>query len=85
MAKKVRVGIEIDESFIRLLRANVELSDLKNKAELTPMQQLAIVVLYEARGGILKQVRDQIRREWEGSIDVHEDTRMVFEEDEQKA
>jgi hypothetical protein len=69
----------MDTEFISLLWADVELSNLRLKDELTPSQQLALLVLYEARGGTEVQVHDSILHSWRPHIEAVSEMRKVEE------
>lgn len=77
--KRVTVAVTMDESFIRLLNANVELSQLRNKDELTPGDQLALTILAEARGGFEDQVHATILPAWRPHFEVVSEMRKVEE------
>lgn len=80
--KRVTVGVKMDEEFVALLNANVQLSDLRNKDELSPMQQLALLVLMEARGATEEDVHAGILHAWRPHIEAVSDIRK-FEADDQ--
>lgn len=76
--KRVTVGINMDEQFIRILDANVCLSNLRKKDELDPAQQLALLVLTEARGGTEEQVHASILHTWRPNIEAVSKLRKVY-------
>ena len=79
MAKRVTVAIKMDSTFIRLLNANVELSQLRDKDEMTPAQQLALLVLLEARGATENEVHAAILQAWRPNIEAVSEMRSVEE------
>lgn len=57
--KKVQLTIQVNNSFLRLLKAEIELSQMKKKADTdqaTPSMLLALTVFAEARGALETQV-----------------------------
>lgn len=83
MGKRVRVAIEMDEHFIRMLKANVELSGGMGGLDRqhTPADVLKRLVLAEARGATEEQVHSIIRPEWRPHIEAVSYLREVTEED----
>ncbi len=79
MPKHVTVAVKMDSEFVRLLNANVRLSDLTNRDEMTPAQQLALIVLMEARGAQEEQIHAAILPAWRPSIEVVHELRKVEE------
>jgi len=79
MAKRVMVAIQMDNEFLRLLKANVELRGLRDKDELTATDQLALTVLAEARGGFTEQVHATILPIWRPHFEVVDELRKVTE------
>ncbi len=79
MDKRVTVAVELDLHFVSLLRANVELSRLRDKDELTPTDQLALTVLAEARGGHEAEVHATILHAWRPHFAVVSELRKVEE------
>lgn len=77
---KVIVAIEIDSTFVGLLRANLTLSNDFRKPQLEPKGQLAILVLGEAMGGNVDEIDAMIQDEWLGHIRVLHDRREVTEQ-----
>jgi len=77
MAKHVTIGLRMDNEFIALLKANVELARLRDKDQLTPSQQLALLVLAEARGAHEEQVHQCILPEWRPHIEAVSEIRKV--------
>lgn len=58
MAKRVRICLELDEHFVRLLNGQVGFKGLGPDLDRqhSPMEVLAVVVLAEARGALPEQV-----------------------------
>ena len=79
MAKRVRIGIEVDESFIRLLWANVTLRGLHEKDELDAADQLTLVACAEMRGMLPEQTHMAILPMWRPHIHAVDDARVVIE------
>lgn len=77
VVKYVTIGIEMDSTFIRLLNACVALSQLRERDEMTPMQQLALLVLTEARGGLEGEVHASILNTWRPHISAVSELRSV--------
>lgn len=82
MGKKVRVTIEVDEQFVRLLKANVQLSGLGNLRELAkqhqPMAVLGVVVLLEAMGQTPENIHAETPIEWRNNIEAISSERRVY-------
>jgi hypothetical protein len=83
MSKRVRVTLELSESFVNLLRVNCQLSGLGNLKE-EPKQHdvravLAIVALLEAMGATPEQVHAETPIEWRNDIEAVSDRREVLE------
>ena len=79
MTKHVTIGIRMDSEFVSLLRASVELSGLRHKDELTPIQQLALLALAEARGAHEEEVHILILPTWRPHIETVSELRKVEE------
>jgi hypothetical protein len=77
--KHVTVAVRMDSEFITMLNANVALSRLREKDELEPMQQLALTILTEARGGYEEQVHASILPCWRPNFEVVSELRKVEE------
>jgi hypothetical protein len=77
--KRVTIGIKMDSEFVTLLNSCVYLSQLREKDELTPAQQLALVVLAEARGAMPEQTHACILPCWRPHIEVVSGLRKVEE------
>lgn len=80
MSKKVRIALELDERFVRLLKANVGLSNPDRRH--TPSDALAVVVLAEARGALEDQVHILTPIEWRPHIRAVHELREVTEEED---
>lgn len=79
--KRVRVTIEVDEHFVRLLQACCQLKGLlgdKPKRR-DPMCVLAVLVLGESRGATEAQVREKIPIEWRSHLEAIHSERRVRE------
>lgn len=86
--KKVRVTVELDEHFVRLLNANVGLSKWgeiplgggeEMQRQHTASEALAVVVLAEARGATEEQVHIVTPMEWRNNIRAVHELREVEE------
>ena len=82
MSKKlVRVTIEVDDHFVRMLNATVSLGGLGNNRdnfkEHTAADVLAVAFLGEARGALEEQIWSQIPHTWRPHIDVIHELRQV--------
>lgn len=81
--KRVRITLELDGHFIRMLKAQVKLGGYGNLEEdyrqHAPAMALAVVALAEARGGLCEQVDAQLPFEWRDHLAVIHDERKVFE------
>ena len=77
--KRVRVTIELSQSFLRLLNANVSLNGgIVSDRPLTAHAVLTRVVLAEARGATEEQVHLIIPPEWRPDIEaVHAERRVI--------
>ena len=70
MNKRVRITVEADETFVRLLNANVQLSGLREKDRLQPIDAIALVACAEMRGGLEAEVDMLVPLEWRPHLDV---------------
>jgi hypothetical protein len=80
--KSVEITIRLDSQFVRLLNANITLSNVLQKAatgKIEPMSVLALLVLGEARGAFPEDTRAKIPSDWQGQIDVVPERRRVWE------
>lgn len=75
--KKVTLSIKLDSTFVNLLNVSVQLGQLRKKDQLTAIEQLALVVLGEARGALPEQIHATILSEWRPNIEVLHDARVV--------
>ena len=79
--KRVRIALEVDEHFVRMLTATVMLDERTKMAltgrhvagdpsprQLTAADVVAVVVLAEARGALPEQVQAAIPPEWRDNI-----------------
>lgn len=81
--KKVRVMVEMDEEFIKLLniacsfkRLGAQREDYKDH---TSIDALGIAVLMEARGGYEEQVDAEIPHNWRPHLSIVHEARQVIE------
>lgn len=87
-SKRVRVTIEVDQQFLRILRANIEMTKttrgwlLNNDdaGQLTPSQVLGLLVYMEARGGTEAQINASTPFEWRPNIDIIHNERRVYQD-----
>lgn len=75
--KTVTIGIKMDSTFVRLLNTSVELAHLKEKDELTPIQQIALIALLEARGATEIQTHAAILQAWRPHVEAISALRYV--------
>lgn len=80
--KRVRICLELDEHFVRLLNAQVMLKGLGPDLDRqhSPMEVLAVVVLAEARGAVPLQVHLLTPPEWRPHLEALPPLRAVIEE-----
>lgn len=79
-SKRVRVTIELSQTFVRLLQANVELgAGLVPAHAQDPTGVLARAVYAEARGAYEHQVALIVPPEWRAHLDVIHEERKVIE------
>ncbi len=83
MAKKIRITLEMDEHFIRMLRATCELKGLGNQRENykqhSALDCLGVIALLEARGIKEEQIYAEIPIEWRNNIEAIHEERKVLE------
>ena len=81
MKKRVKLTLEVDSQFVKLLQANVQLSGLlgEDQPRMAPMQVLAVVVLGEARGATEEQIHAMTPIEWRPHIEAIHSERKVTE------
>ena len=79
--KRVRLTIEVDSHFVKMLHANVQLSGLLNEEpkRMDPKSVLAVIVLGEARGALEEQIHAQTPIEWRPHIEAIHSERKVTE------
>lgn len=80
--KKVRITIEADEHFIRMLQATVQLSgalDEDRPNQFTALKVLGVLALGEMRGATEAQIHARTPIEWRPHIEVIHDERKVTE------
>ena len=77
--KYVTVAVRMDNEFFGLLKACVALSGLRDKDELTPIQQLGLSILAEACGGYEAEVHQTILPCWRPHFEVVSELRKVEE------
>lgn len=82
MAKTVTIAIKVDAEFVKLLNANVALSGLREKDEMQPIDQLALIALMEMRGGLEEQIHAATLPMWRSNITIVPDLRKVDENGE---
>ena len=78
--KTVTIGLKVDMEFVRLLNANVQLSNLRQKDEMQPIDQLALIALIEMRGGLEEDVHAVTLHAWRDHITVVPEFRKVEQE-----
>jgi hypothetical protein len=83
MAKKVRITIEMDSSFVTQLKLNCTFQKLGNLREdyrqHTAMQVLGLVAMLEGMGATPEQIDAEIPHEWRNNICVVSEERKVME------
>ncbi len=77
--KKVTLSIRVDSQFVNLLNVSVQLGRLRDKDQLTAIDQLALVVLGEARGALPEQIHAALLPEWRSTHEALHDARIVEE------
>lgn len=82
MGKRVRITLEMDNSFVSQLRANCTMQHLGNLREdykpHTAMQALGMVALLEAMGATEEQVNAETPMDWRNNIRaIHEDRKVL--------
>jgi hypothetical protein len=89
--KRVRVTIEVDSQFIRLLEANINMTaavrgwllNNEDAGDITPCQVLGLLIYMEARGGFPERIHLSTPFMWRPNIDIIHDERRVYEEGKQ--
>jgi len=81
MSKRVTVTVAVcmDSEFVSLLNVCVALSGLREKDQLTPVQQLGLSILAEARGAYEAEVHQTILPCWRPHFEVLSELRKVRE------
>jgi len=81
MKKRVRLTLEVDSHFVKLLQANCQLSGLlsEDPKRMDPKSVLAVIVLGEARGMLEEQIHAQTPLEWRPHIEAIHSERKVTE------
>lgn len=77
MKKTVTVAVRMDNEFLSLLKTAVELGQLKDLDQLTPIQQLALTIYKEARGATEAVVHGSILHCWRPHFEVVSELRKV--------
>jgi hypothetical protein len=82
--KKVQLTIQLNNSFLKLLRAQCTLEGLGNLKETskkhTAMDVLSLIVLLEAMGATEEQIHAETPPEWRNDIEAIHEKRLVIEE-----
>lgn len=81
--KTVRLTLELSEDFIKLLKANLELSEAKNKVEnnlAEPCTMLGLMVCAEARGGLPEHINSLLPPERRHEIKFIHENREVYQD-----
>ena len=81
MAKRVRITLEVDEHFVRLLQAKCQLKGWlgDDSPELDTGGVLCVLVLGEARGGTEMQILEKTPPIWRPHVAVIHGERKVIE------
>jgi hypothetical protein len=80
--KRVRITLEVSSSFVRMLQATCQMSQLigsEQKDKLTALEVLGAVALGEARGALPEQIHAMTPIEWRDDIEPVSDMRTVIE------
>jgi hypothetical protein len=86
MSKRVRITIEADSQFVRFLAANIELSGLRDKDRLQPIDALALAACAEMRCALECEVDALIPVEWRDHLAViHDERRVIARATQQEA
>lgn len=87
--KRVRVTVEVDNSFLRLLSAQIQLDGRLHRhvtgepeGQLTARDVLAILICAEARGAHEVEVDAIVPYEWRPHVDIIHEERRVIERGE---
>jgi len=76
--KKVRITVELDNDFIKMLRHNIQLGQTR-EGNMTAPEQLAVAVCAEAMGGYEEVVDAEIYPEWRPHLAIIHEERKVIE------
>ena len=81
--KRVKITLELDSHFVRMLNASVQLKGLydwrSERDKLTPLETIGLLAVAEARGGTEDQIDALIPDDWHGHIRAVHDERRVEE------
>jgi hypothetical protein len=77
--KRVQVAVEVSDSFVRMLKAEVDLSGLITQGARSPMQTLTLAVLGEAMGGFEHEAAALVPPLWRDDFSVVHSLREVRE------
>lgn len=80
MPKTVTIALKMDMEFVRMLNLNVAASGLRDKDKMQPIDQLALIALIEARGGLETDVHAAILHDWRDNITIVPELRKVEED-----
>jgi hypothetical protein len=77
--KRVKVAIWVDEHFVRLLQASVQLKGLlkEDPKQMDPVSLLSLLVLGEARGATEAQIWEKTPIEWRPHVEIAHGDREV--------
>jgi hypothetical protein len=78
--KYVRIGLELSESFVGLLRSNMTIRGAtpgKETHELSVLEILGLVVMGEAMGAHVLETHSRIPQKWRSEIDIIPSVREV--------
>lgn len=78
---KVRITLELDESFLKMLKVSNTLGNVFEKDKLTAPQVLAIVTQGEGYGAHVEQTYSKIPHEWRDGIDIVSSERRWSKDD----
>lgn len=84
--KRVRITLEVDQQFLRLLRANIEMTrpvrgwllNNDDAGDIPPSAVLGLLVYMEARGGTEEQIHASTPPMWRSNVEVIHDERRVY-------
>jgi hypothetical protein len=71
------VTLRLSPHFVSLLNANAQIRRLADRDELTAADQLALAVVYEARGAHEEQVDAAILHAWRDDLEIQHGRRHV--------